>query len=127
MTSNRPYIIRGLNEWIIDNGMTPQLMVDANYPGTQVPDKYVKDGKIVLNITANAVKDLHLGNEFISFNARFSGLPASIRVPINAVMAIYARENGNGMIFTEETGPDTTTGLPVNTTPSKKPGLKVIK
>mgnify|MGYP006115303695 CR=1 FL=1 len=127
MTSNRPYIIRGLYDWIVDNGMTPHLMVDAGYPDTLVPEKYIKDGKVVLNISTASVKELDLGNELISFNARFDGQPIKIMVPVNAVMAIYARENGNGMIFAEETLSNASTVADDKPPEIKKPSLKIVK
>ncbi len=127
MTANRPYIIRGLYDWIIDNDMTPHLMVDAGYPDTHVPEKYIKDGKVVLNISTASVKELDLGNELISFNARFAGQPVKIMVPDNAVMAIYARENGNGMIFTEETLTNASTVADDKASAIKKPSLKIVK
>ena len=127
MTPNRPYIIRGLYDWIVDNGMTPYLMVDAGYPNTHVPEKYIKDGKVVLNISTASVKELDLGNELILFNARFSGQPIKIRVPIDAVMAIYARENGNGMIFAEETIMSENTTEDVKAPEKRNPNLKIVK
>jgi len=102
MTANRPYLIRALYEWILDNNMTPHLLVDAGRPRTMVPSQFVQDGKIVLNISPSAVRGLVLGNERISFNARFGGVAMDVEVPAEAVMGIYARENGRGMLFPEE-------------------------
>ena len=102
MNSNRPYLIRALNEWIIDNDMTPHLLIDADFPGTSVPQDFIQDGKIVLNISPGAVSDLNIDNEMVSFSARFSGKSTNIYLPIGAVTAIYSRENGHGMIFPEE-------------------------
>tara|TARA_B110000116_G_C16366708_1_gene372252 strand:- start:8 stop:358 length:351 start_codon:yes stop_codon:yes gene_type:complete len=116
-----------LYDWIVDNGMTPHLMVDAGYPDTLVPEKYIKDGKVVLNISTASVKELDLGNELISFNARFDGQPIKIMVPVNAVMAIYARENGNGMIFAEETLSNASTVADDKPPEIKKPSLKIVK
>jgi stringent starvation protein B len=102
MTPNRPYLIRALYDWILDNHMTPHLLVDASQPEAVVPAQFVQDGKIVLNISPGAVRGLVLGNESISFNARFGGVAMDVAVPTEAVLGIYARENGRGMLFPEE-------------------------
>lgn len=102
MTSSRPYLIRALNQWIQDNTMTSYIVVDANQDNVIVPVEYVDAGKIILNISPFAVQDLFIDNEYIRFSARFSGKPMNIQVPVNAVMAIYAKENGQGMVFAEE-------------------------
>jgi len=99
MTSNKPYLIRALNEWIIDNQMTPFLLVDADIEGVEVPEQHVRDGKIILNIAPAAVQEIAFEDEWIYFSARFSGRAFIINVPINAVLAIYAKENGRGMVF----------------------------
>ena len=103
MTSNRPYLIRALHEWIADNDLTPHVLVDAEQPGVVVPRDYVAEGRIVLNVAAGAVHGLVLGNEAILFSARFGGKPYQVELPIAAVLGIYARENGHGMLFAEET------------------------
>ncbi|MEE8320216.1 MAG: ClpXP protease specificity-enhancing factor [Gammaproteobacteria bacterium] len=125
MSSNRPYLIRALYDWILDNNMTPQLLVDATFEGIRVPERHVNDGKIVLNITPGAIRDLDIGNEWVLFSARFDGNAFAIQIPINAVAAIYARENGQGMIFPEETHNDVTSEA--NKTTVSKPQLRVIK
>jgi stringent starvation protein B len=102
MTSTRPYLIRALYEWIEDNGMTPHILVDADQPGVTVPKQHVREGQIILNINPAAVRDLRLGNDWIEFNARFGGVARNVQIPISAVLAIYARENGQGMAFGEE-------------------------
>ena len=130
MTPSRPYLLRSLYEWILDNNATPHILVNALHSETQVPQDYVKDGQIVLNIAPSAVQALSLGNELLTFNARFRGIPTDITVPIEAVIGIYAKENGQGMMF-EEAEPD----LPSppsgsGTKPpsaSKRPSLKVVK
>lgn len=141
MKSSRPYLIRALNEWILDNGTTPHLVVDASLSGVQVPMDYVANGQIVLNVSPSAVKGLLLGDEAVEFNARFGGVPVNVYVPVYAVMAIYARENGQGMVFGQEPGspdPDGTDESPSDETPDdpegegrdpgkKKPNLKVVK
>ena len=102
MTSNRPYLIRALFEWILDNGMTPYLLVDAGDPRAMVPEQFVKDGKIVLNISPTAVHGLVLGNEIIDFDARFGGVARKVQIPVDSVLGIYASENGQGMLFPGE-------------------------
>lgn len=102
MTSNRPYLIRALHEWIADNDLTPHLLVDATQSGVCVPREYVADGRIVLNVAASAVHGLVLGDESVSFSARFGGRPFPVELPVSAVLGIYARENGHGMLFAEE-------------------------
>lgn len=102
MTSHRPYLLRALYAWIADNGMTPHLMVDASRPGVQVPAFAVNEGKVVLNIAERAVVGLDMGNELITFTARFGGVSHAVRVPVGAVMMIYARETGQGMGLPEE-------------------------
>jgi stringent starvation protein B len=102
MTSNRPYLIRAVYEWINDNGMTPYLLVDAAHPGVMVPPQAIKDGRIVLNIAARAVSQLSLGDQEIQFLARFGGVSQPVRVPVAAVQAVYAQESGQGMALPEE-------------------------
>lgn len=104
-SSTRPYLIRALYEWCTDNGFTPYVAVAVD-DRVQVPREYVKDGEIVLNIGLDATSALKLGNEFIEFMARFAGTAREIMVPVNQVMAIYARENGQGMAFSVEPGKD---------------------
>ena len=102
MSSHRPYLLRALVEWINDNGMTPHLMVDADVPGVQVPASAVKDERVVLNIAERAVMRLHIDNEAVSFTARFSGVSFPVNVPIAAVLAVYARETGQGMALPDD-------------------------
>ena len=104
MTSSRPYLLRAIYQWIVDNGMTPHIMVNAEDPQVQVPQQYVENGKIILNIAPMAVHGLTLGNEDVTFNARFGGAPMDIYVPIQRVLAVYARENGQGMMFGDDDG-----------------------
>lgn len=99
MTSNRPYLLRALYEWINDNNLTPYVLADATMPGVQVPKSSVKDGKVVLNIAMRAVASLDMSNHGISFMARFSGMSQSIYIPIDSVIAIYAQETGQGMML----------------------------
>lgn len=105
MSSNRPYLLRAIYDWVTDNGLTPYVLVDAARPGVEVPPQAVKDGQVVLNLAMQAVADLELGNEMISFKARFSGVSREVFFPVTAVLAIYAQENGQGMMFPEEADP----------------------
>lgn len=91
-------------DWISDNHETPHIVVDASLEGVQVPEQYVHEGKVVLNIGATATQDLALGNESVEFSARFGGVPFPVRIPVRAVLGIYARESGEGMIFTDSEG-----------------------
>ena len=100
MTSNQPYLLRAFCDWIVDNGLTPYIVVDADLPGVEVPRQFVKDGQIVLNVSPSACINLHVGLEGIAFQARFSGQPMQVFVPSISVSAIYARENGAGTVFT---------------------------
>ncbi|QFU24418.1 ClpXP protease specificity-enhancing factor [Shewanella eurypsychrophilus] len=102
MTPNRPYLLQAYYDWLMDNELTPHVVVDAYVPGTQVPQQYVKDGQIVLNITSSAVGNLQIGHDFIEFNARFGGVPQQVVLPMAAIVAIYARENGAGTVFDME-------------------------
>ena len=108
MTSHRPYLLRALYEWIADNGMTPHLLVDATRPHVQVPMHAVKDGRIVLNVAERAVAGLQMSNDVIRFSARFGGVSHSVSVPVSAVLAIYARETGQGMALPEDVLADAT-------------------
>jgi stringent starvation protein B len=103
MKPRRPYLLRAMHEWISDSGCTPHVVVDATFAGVEVPQQYVKDGKIVLNISWSATAQLVLGNDEISFNGRFGGASMSVSIPVEAVLAVYARETGQGMVFAEET------------------------
>ena len=102
MTPKRPYLLRALYEWIVDNELTPHLVVDATIVGTVVPQNFVSDGQIVLNISSSAVQGLQLGDAEVRFNARFGGKPMQVVVPMTAALAIYARENGAGAMFEAE-------------------------
>jgi stringent starvation protein B len=127
MTSNRPYLLRALYEWISENRMTPHILVDAAIDGVDVPEQAVQKGKVILNIDRAAVHDLDMANEWLSFNARFSGRRYEVKVPLEAVLAIYAKENGQGMMFAQEEGnmPPTAPG-PGDSEPPKT-HLKLVK
>ncbi len=118
----KPYLIRAIYDWIVDNDMTPHLLVDAENGATVLPRAFVKNGEIVLNIRPEAIHGLSLGNEEIEFNARFSGQPMHIVIPIEAVKAIFSKENGRGMFFDDD--PDNTPSPPK---PDNKPKLHVVK
>ncbi|MEM0515028.1 ClpXP protease specificity-enhancing factor [Pseudoalteromonas sp. YIC-827] len=102
MTPNRPYLLRAFYDWIVDNQCTPHLVVDAEFAQVQVPTQFVQDGQIVLNISPSAVMQFSMDNRALTFNARFGGQPMQVYVPMGAVLAIYARENGEGTVFTQE-------------------------
>ncbi|EKF9272247.1 ClpXP protease specificity-enhancing factor [Vibrio cholerae] len=102
MTPHRPYLLRAFYDWLLENELTPHLVVDATLPGVKVPLEYVQDGQIILNVAPRAVGNLELGNDEVTFNARFGGRPHLVIVPIYAVQAIYARENGAGTMFEPE-------------------------
>lgn len=132
MTPLKPYLIRAIYDWILDNSMTPYILVDAEKEGVRVPRQYVQDGKIVLNISPTAVRQLLIANDQITFDARFGGTPYFLEIPIPAVVAIYARETGRGMVFDEEEeGPPEPPKSPEGDKkrPSRKgpPHLKVVK
>ncbi len=141
MTSSRPYIVRALYEWILENSCTPYVLVNAMADDVEVPRQFVKDGQIVLNISPVAVMDLRVSDENVQFNGRFGGLPMDIYVPMTAVMGIYARENGQGMVFDldeegvkplppEGSGPKVTGPKLVKKDPpasKKSPGLRIVK
>lgn len=124
MTSSRPYLIRAIHEWISDNGMTPYILVDAQAEGLQIPVQFVENGKIILNISERAVQGLHVDHEWLLFSARFGGQPMDVTISIGAVLAIYAKENGRGMVLENGDAP-TPPDLPPK--PSGKPRLQVVK
>ncbi|MFN3964608.1 MAG: ClpXP protease specificity-enhancing factor [Silanimonas lenta] len=132
MTSNRPYLLRAMHEWIVDNGMTPYLLVDARHEGVRVPPSAIKDGRVVLNIAARAVAQLQLGNREVSFMARFGGVSHSVVVPVAAVLAVYAQETGQGMGLPPDEGevapPEDPSGPSTSPEPPKRGGhLRIIK
>ena len=135
MKSRRPYLLRAMHEWICDSQCTPHVVVDAGVTGVEVPRQYVQDGKIVLNVSWTATSQLQLGNEELSFNGRFGGTSMHVRVPLAAVLAIYARETGQGMVFTEEADqpppggppPEPAKKEPASKPPAGRAKLKVVK
>lgn len=126
MTSNRPYLLRAVHEWICENGLTPYVVVDAGKPGVQVPPQAVSEGRVVLNLAPRAVARLEIGNDLITCMARFGGVSHAISVPVAAVQAIYARENGQGMLLAED-APGTTSPAPSSGTPTAKPTAPALQ
>ncbi|MEG0636851.1 MAG: ClpXP protease specificity-enhancing factor [Pseudomonas sp.] len=143
MNSSRPYLVRALYEWIVDNDCTPHILVNAEFPAVQVPQGFASDGQIVLNVSPSAVRHLHMDNEAVSFEGRFGGVSHTLFVPCGAILGIYARENGQGMVFElepsildedddleddgvepDDDGPPSG-GQPPR--PSGRPSLKVVK
>ncbi len=133
MTSSRPYLLRAIHEWIVDNGLTPYLLVNADYPHVQVPVEHVNNGKIILNVAPEAVQALDLGPTDVRFNARFGGRPMNLFFPVAAVLAIYARENGRGMVFSDSddnpppTPPEPQKGDKAEKDRPAQPTLRVVK
>jgi stringent starvation protein B len=132
MSSNRPYLLRALYEWIGDNDMTPHLLVDASCEGVQVPKAAIKDGRVVLNIAARAVVGLDMGNRELRFKARFGGVSQSVIVPMAAILAIYAQETGQGMMLPEDGGalaeePPGDAPEPTDDGPKRGGHLRVVK
>lgn len=130
MSSSRPYLIRSLYEWVLDNQCTPYVLVNAHYPDTVVPESFVEAGQIVLNLAPSAIRHLEMDNEKICFDGRFGGVAQQVWLPVQSVMAIYARENGQGMVFEVEPAP---VPPPADNEPAKgaakpaRPALKVVK
>jgi stringent starvation protein B len=133
MTSTRPYLVRAIHEWIADNGFTPYLLVDCRIKGVVVPEGSIENNKIVLNISHSATLNLEIGNQAICFNARFNGNPTDIFVPLDSVSAIYAKENGRGLVFSEVENEEVLSDQPPDTTSAKNPArtkspnLSVVK
>ncbi len=134
MTSSRPYLIRAIHEWIIDNDLTPHIVVNAESQGVRVPPEYVKDGQISLNISATAVHGLSMDDDWILFDARFGGRSFQVSVPTVAILAIFAKENGAGMSFGEEEHQDDPPPEPHGKDKQKagkkakpQPGLRIVK
>lgn len=130
LSSHRPYLIRAIREWAIDNHLTPQLLVDAELDGVEVPAEFVEEGQIVLNISPQAVDHLEMGNDYISFSARFRGVSRSVLVPVDAVLAVFDRESRQGMSFPSvpEPGDDAPAAKSEKpAAPRKKPNLKLVE
>ena len=128
MTSLKPYLIRAIYEWILDNNFTPFLLVDANHHAAVLPQQFAQDGRIILNIRPTAIDALSLGDDAIEFNTRFSGKSTYINAPVAAVLAIYAKENGKGMVFEAEESQNEEPPPPSPEPPKKaRPTLRVLK
>ncbi|MGL5758044.1 ClpXP protease specificity-enhancing factor [Plesiomonas sp.] len=130
MKPRRPYLVRAYYEWLLDNDLTPHLVVDAMLPNVRVPMEFVRDGQIVLNIAPRAVGNLELGNDAVRFNARFGGVPQQVDVPLAAVLALYARENGAGTLFEPEVAYDVPEDeMPdiLDESPSVEPALALVE
>lgn len=134
MISRRPYFLRAMNDWIVDSGHTPHVVIDAHVAGVEAPEGYVNDGKLIVNISPSATQNLDFGNEYLAFDARFGGTPHTVMAPVPAVLAIYARETGDGIVFSDDDeppSPDPGAGDHPPTSNRPKPGgpphLKVVK
>lgn len=137
LSSRRPYLLRAMHEWMSDNNQTPHIVVDASVEGVMVPTQFVKDGRIVLNISYSAAAGIQIENDGISFQARFGGTPMSVIIPVRAVLGIYARESGEGMLFGDEddgaepppleSEPDPEPTPDGPGTPPRRSHLKVVK
>ena len=130
LTPRRPYLLRAMHEWMTDNNQTPHLVVDAAVEGVVVPRQYVRDGKIVLNVGYSATAGLAIKNETVSFSARFGGVAFDVSLPVHAVLGIYARETGQGMIFSDDEPAPEPNGSPPKPTGGdepRRPQLKVVK
>jgi len=134
MLVQRPYLLRAFYDWIVDSECTPHIIVDATQVGVEVPQKFVEDGKIVLNIAPKSVMQFSMNDDAVAFNARFSGQPMQVYVPLYAIEGIYARENGAGTIFPEEPAYQALDNALENaetekadTKPSKRPSLTIVK
>lgn len=127
MTSNKPYLLRAYHEWIVDNNLIPYLVAQANDPNAEIPLQFVQDGRIILNIAPTAVRNLLINNQHVQFQARFGGVVQQVIVPMASVMAIYARENGQGIVFPEEDPRTITEEMAPEPKLQSKPKFTLIK
>lgn len=127
MLSSKPYLLQAMYQWILDSSCTPHIVVDATLDAVRVPAQYVKNGQIVLNISPTAVQSMSMDKQAVAFNARFGGQPLDIYVPMYAIMGVYARENGRGMMFEPEEMPEPDATPPQNAAGKSKPVLRVVK
>ncbi len=131
MTPSKPYLIRGLYEWLLDNQATPYILADTNCDGVMIPGGIANDGKVVLNLAPSAIQNLEMTNDYISFSARFSGVAQDIYCPMDSILAIYSRESGEGMMFNNDSEPasetDDSAGETGKLKKTSRPGLKVVK
>ena len=129
VTPSKPYIVRAIYDWIVDNNCTPHVLIDAVADGVCVPEDYITEGQIVLNISPTAVVSLHMGNDAVSFSGRFSGEPLDVLLPVESILGIYARENGQGMIFDDDelSDPSPPEPDPIDPGSARGPSLKLVK
>ena len=134
MISSRPYLIRAIYDWIVDNNLTPYLLVNAEAADVTVPEQYIQDGRIILNISPKAVRGLELTNDWVMFSARFGGVSMEVSVPPQAVLAVYAKENGRGMVFSDEDeaiedeqSPEPPDDEPPAPSGKGRPNLRIVK
>ena len=127
MTSQKPYLIRAIYEWLLDNQLTPYLLVNTLIDEVKVPEEYINEDKIVLNIAQDAVQHFQADNDWISFSARFSGRPMELFIPIDAIQGIYGKENNEGMFFTDEDTPPSPTSPKKVPAVKERPSLKIVK
>jgi stringent starvation protein B len=127
--SRRPYLLRAMHQWMTDSGFTPHVIVNAEAPDAHLPRAYARDGKIVLNLSYTATDGLEIGNDWVGFEARFSGVVQHVRFPVSAVLGVYARETGEGMVFSEQDGdpPEPPGATPTPEEPTRRPQLKIVK
>ena len=129
LTPSKPYVVRAIYDWIVENNCTPHLLIDATADGVIVPEDYVSEGQIVLNTSPSAVISLHLGNDAVSFSGRFGGVPLDVYLPLDSILGIYARENGQGMIFDDDElgNPTPPEPDPIDPNSVRRPSLKLVK
>jgi stringent starvation protein B len=128
MTSSKPYVFRAIYDWIVDNGLTPHVLVNAAMPGVHVPEECVDDGKIVLNVSPRAVHQWYQDHEVVTFSARFNGQSRAVEIPLRAILAIYARENGKGMLFEQEPEPPPSASSDQKESAGgRRPRLQIVK
>ena len=122
--SKRPYLLRAMHEWMSDNGLTPHVVVDANFPHANLPSEHISEGRMILNVSYQATQDLTLSNDRLDCEARFSGEPRRISIPMDNVLGIYARETGQGMVFADDDSGD---DIPPDGSGDERPRLRVVK
>lgn len=128
MNSSRPYLLKAFYDWITDNHLTPYIVVEAlEDESVMVPEEYIEDGRIILNISPNAIQNLDLAQNYVSFEAKFAGVPFNVYTPIECISAIYAKENGRGMVFKEEFDDEEDELPPDGSGGSSKPNAGVKK
>jgi len=127
LSRQRPYLLRAMHEWMTDNALTPHVVVDTTMPGVDVPKEHIRDNRIVLNVSYAATRALTISNDHVSFEARFGGVPRNLNIPMDAVLGIYARENGQGMVFSSESEPPPQPPSDDGPKGDQRPSLRVVK